>query len=90
MLSGRSVRRPRFQCNLAREFNWTIQTKASKGSDLDMFLFTQRDGRVYYNEMDTKVRLNRRVKGAGPSKEETSLIFKYRPLTEDELRAMAS
>uniref|UniRef100_A0A0R3S0C3 RNA polymerase II-associated factor 1 homolog n=1 Tax=Elaeophora elaphi TaxID=1147741 RepID=A0A0R3S0C3_9BILA len=43
-----------------RDYNWLVRNKSTKGYEQDNFLFTIRDGAVYYNELETKVSLNRR------------------------------
>ncbi|CAD5212196.1 unnamed protein product [Bursaphelenchus xylophilus] len=78
-----------YKCDLAREYNWTITTKASKGSSLDLYFFAERDGVVYYNEMDTKIKLARRAKNVGGvSREGSFMIYTYRDLTPAEMKTM--
>ncbi|CAD5207392.1 unnamed protein product [Bursaphelenchus okinawaensis] len=78
-----------YKCDLAREYNWTITTKASKGSSLDLYFFVERDGYVYYNEMDTKIKLARRAKNVGGiSREGSFMLYNYRDLTPAENKVM--
>lgn len=44
---------------MAREYNWNVKSKASKGYEENYFLVFRQD-KVYYNELETRVRLNKR------------------------------
>ncbi|XP_059470215.1 RNA polymerase II-associated factor 1 homolog [Neocloeon triangulifer] len=67
---------------MAREYNWTVKSKASKGYEENYFLVVRDDG-VYFNELETRVRLNkRRQKQGGVTN--TKLLVHHRPLNEAE------
>ncbi|CAB3385806.1 Hypothetical predicted protein [Cloeon dipterum] len=67
---------------MAREYNWTVKSKATKGYEENYFLVVREDG-VYYNELETRVRLNkRRQKQGGVTN--TKLLVHHRPLNEIE------
>merc|ERR1712048_176103 len=74
---------------LAREYNWNVQNKAIKGFEENyFFVMREREG-VFYNELQTRVRLNkRRGKGGagGVSSSVAKLVVKSREPTENELR----
>lgn len=48
-----------YEYRMAREYNWNVKSKASKGYEENYFLVFRQDG-VYYNELETRVRLNKR------------------------------
>ncbi|VDN25034.1 unnamed protein product [Gongylonema pulchrum] len=50
----------RYEYNSVRDYNWLVRNKSTKGYEQDIFLFSFRDGAVYYNELETRVSLNRR------------------------------
>ncbi|VDN03370.1 unnamed protein product [Thelazia callipaeda] len=49
-----------YEYQSVRDYNWLVRNKSTKGYEQDNFLFTIRDGAVHYNELETKVSLNRR------------------------------
>lgn len=53
-----------YEYNMAREYNWNVKSKASKGYEENYFLVMRHDG-VYYNELETRVRLNKRRQKIG-------------------------
>lgn len=53
-----------YEYNMAREYNWNVKSKASKGYEENYFLVMRQDG-VYYNELETRVRLNKRRQKIG-------------------------
>lgn len=73
---------------LAREYNWNVKNKASRGYEENYF-FVMKDDGVYYNELETRVRLSKRRKvGPGASAVAKSrLIVRHRPLTDQEVAA---
>lgn len=73
---------------LAREYNWNVKNKASRGYEENYFFVMKEDG-VYYNELETRVRLSKRRKvGPGASAVAKSrLIVRHRPLTDQEVAA---
>jgi len=40
-------------CRLAREYNWNVKNKASKGYEENYYFVFREDG-VYYNELETR------------------------------------
>lgn len=67
-----------------REYNWNVKNKASKGYEENYFIVT-RDDAMYYNELETRVRLSkRRQKGSTTSN--SRLVVSHRPLNNGELR----
>lgn len=48
-----------YEYKMAREYNWNVKSKASKGYEENYFLVFRQDG-VSYNELETRVRLNKR------------------------------
>lgn len=53
-----------YEYKMAREYNWNVKSKASKGYEENYFLVMRQDG-VYYNELETRVRLNKRRQNIG-------------------------
>ncbi|NXB23212.1 PAF1 factor, partial [Rhagologus leucostigma] len=54
-----------YDYKIAREYNWNVKNKASKGYEENyFFIFREGDG-VYYNELETRVRLSKRRARAG-------------------------
>ena len=48
---------------LTKEYNWNVKNKASKGYEENFFFCYRPGAGVYYNELETRVRLSKRVKG---------------------------
>lgn len=53
-----------YEYKMAREYNWNVKSKASKGYEENYFLVYRQDG-IYYNELETRVRLNKRRQNIG-------------------------
>lgn len=53
-----------YEYKMAREYNWNVKSKASKGYEENYFFVMRQDG-VYYNELETRVRLNKRRQNIG-------------------------
>ncbi|XP_077299495.1 RNA polymerase II-associated factor 1-like protein antimeros [Arctopsyche grandis] len=73
-----------YEYKMAREYNWNVKSKASKGYEENYFLVV-RDGNAYYNELETRVRLSKRRARAGAGvggPGGTRLVVRHRPLTE--------
>lgn len=77
----------RYKYICGREYNWSFQAKHTHGPDIEAYFFTQRDNVMRYCEIDTRVKLNRRVKGATINRS-SILSLTYRDYTEDEVKAM--
>ncbi|CAI9741817.1 RNA polymerase II-associated factor 1 homolog [Octopus vulgaris] len=77
-----------YDYTLAREYNWNVKNKLSKGYE-ETYFFIFRDDVVYYNELETRVRLSKRRKtGAGAAQVAKSrLIVKHRDLYDKEITA---
>ncbi|KAG7272187.1 hypothetical protein CRUP_036901, partial [Coryphaenoides rupestris] len=78
----------RYDYKIAREYNWNVKNKASKGYEENyFFIFRDGDG-VYYNELETRVRLSkRRAKAGAQSTTNAVLVCKHRDMNEKELEA---
>lgn len=75
-----------YEYKMAREYNWNVKSKASKGYEENYFLVIRPEG-VYYNELETRVRLSkRRVKTGTQVATNTRLIVKHRPMDAAEFR----
>ncbi|XP_026473161.1 RNA polymerase II-associated factor 1 homolog [Ctenocephalides felis] len=74
-----------YEYKMAREYNWNVKSKASKGYEENYFLVVRQDG-VYYNELETRVRLTKRRQKAGSQPNNTRLVVKHRPLESKEHR----
>ncbi|XP_069631553.1 RNA polymerase II-associated factor 1 homolog isoform X2 [Haliaeetus albicilla] len=77
-----------YDYKIAREYNWNVKNKASKGYEENyFFIFREGDG-VYYNELETRVRLSKRRARAGvQSGTNAVLVVKHRDMNEKELEA---
>uniref|UniRef100_W5NBG0 RNA polymerase II-associated factor 1 homolog n=2 Tax=Lepisosteus oculatus TaxID=7918 RepID=W5NBG0_LEPOC len=77
-----------YDYKIAREYNWNVKNKASKGYEENyFFIFRDGDG-VYYNELETRVRLSkRRAKAGAQSTTNAVLVVKHRDMNEKELEA---
>ena len=53
-----------YEYKMAREYNWIVKSKAHKGYEENYFV-VQRDDGLYYNELETRVRLSKRRLKAG-------------------------
>ncbi|CAL1527539.1 unnamed protein product [Lymnaea stagnalis] len=69
---------------LAREYNWNVKNKLSKGYE-ETYFFIMRDDGVYYNELETRVRLSKRRKTVANAQLRSRLIVKHRELQEKEI-----
>lgn len=74
-----------YEYQSVRDYNWLVRNKSTKGYEQDNFLFTIRDGAVYYNELETKVSLTRRK--TKRIRQETKLMVRNRAYDENELNA---
>lgn len=71
---------------MAREYNWNVKNKASKGYEENYF-FVLRDDGVYYNELETRVRLSKRRLKQGQQQNNSRLVVRHRPLIAQEHRS---
>merc|ERR1712088_1167050 len=51
-----------YDYRLTKEYNWNVKNKASKGYEENFFFCYRPGAGVYYNELETRVRLSKRVK----------------------------
>lgn len=72
-----------YDYKMAREYNWNVKNKASKGYEENYF-FVFRDGSVHYNELETRVRLSKRRLKPGMQPNNSRLVVRHRPLNETE------
>merc|ERR1712079_469357 len=63
-----------YEYKMAREYNWNVKSKASKGYEENFFFLFRGDG-VYYNELETRVRLSKR-----------RMVVTHRTLNKQELK----
>ena len=66
---------------LEREYSWNFLNKV-KGYE-DSFFFVVRDGCVFYNELNSRIKLNKR-RGRGKPEVLSSMCVRHRELTEEE------
>ncbi|XP_077996878.1 RNA polymerase II-associated factor 1 homolog isoform X2 [Glandiceps talaboti] len=72
-----------YEYKMVREYNWNVKNKATKGYEENYFFVIRPDG-VYYNELETRVRLSkRRAKGTVVASN-SLLVVKHRDLSEQE------
>lgn len=71
---------------LAREYNWNVKNKLTRGYEETYFMVFREDG-CYYDELETRVRLSKRRKTAGTTVAKSRLVVKHRDLNDKELRA---
>ncbi|EEB13473.1 RNA polymerase-associated protein, putative [Pediculus humanus corporis] len=74
-----------YEYKMAREYNWNVKNKASKGYEENYFLVV-REGGMYYNELETRVRLSKRRQKPGQAPSNTRLVIKHRPINEVEYK----
>ncbi|WAR20309.1 PAF1-like protein [Mya arenaria] len=75
-----------YDYTLAREYNWNVKNKLTRGYEETYFMVFREDG-CYYNELETRVRLSKRRKTAGAQVARSRLVVKHRDLNDRELRA---
>merc|ERR1712029_120666 len=74
-----------YEYKMFREYNWNVKSKASKGYEENYFMVQREDG-LYYNELETRVRLTKRRLKAGQQASNSKLVVKHRPLSKQELK----
>lgn len=72
-----------YEYRMAREYNWNVKNKASKGYEENYFFVFRGDG-VFYNELETRVRLSKRRLKPGVQPNNSKLVVRHRPLNEVE------
>ncbi|ESO96428.1 hypothetical protein LOTGIDRAFT_115833, partial [Lottia gigantea] len=78
-----------YDYTLAREYNWNVKNKLSKGYEETYFFVFREDG-VYYDELETRVRLSKRRKLGGTQAAKSRLVVKHRPFNDKEEAAQKS
>lgn len=73
-----------YEYKMAREYNWNVKNKTSKGYEENYF-FLLKDDAVFYNELETRVRLTKRRSKLG-SASNSRLIVKHRALNDQEFK----
>ena len=74
-----------YEYKMAREYNWNVKSKASKGYEENFFFLFRGDG-VYYNELETRVRLSKRRLKAGQQISNSKLVVRHRTLNKQEMK----
>ena len=74
-----------YEYKMAREYNWNVKSKQSKGYE-ENFFFLFRDDGVYFNELETRVRLSKRRLKAGQQIGNSKLVVKHRELNKQEMK----
>lgn len=59
-----------YEYKMAREYNWNVKSKASKGYEENYFFVLRNEG-IYYNELETRVRLSKRRQKVGQAPSNT-------------------
>ncbi|CAG0883333.1 unnamed protein product [Darwinula stevensoni] len=72
-----------YEYRMAREYNWNVKNKASGGYEENHFFISRPDG-MYYNTLETRVRLTKRRLKPGAKPNNTRLIVTHRPLNRQE------
>ncbi|XP_045175238.1 RNA polymerase II-associated factor 1 homolog [Mercenaria mercenaria] len=75
-----------YDYTLAREYNWNVKNKLSRGYEETYFMVFRENG-CFYNDLETRVRLSKRRKTAGSTVAKSRLVVKHRSLNDKELRA---
>jgi len=80
-----------YDYKLTKEYNWNVKNKASKGYE-ENFFFCYRPGEgVFYNELETRIRLSKRVKGRDQKTQHSNTILavKHRQMDDNEVSAQS-
>jgi RNA polymerase II-associated factor 1 len=73
-----------YDFKLTREYTWNIKTKGNREYEENYYFIMKNDG-IYYNELETRVRLSKRRNKDGKIRN-SRLIINYRPYNKHELR----
>jgi RNA polymerase II-associated factor 1 len=78
-----------YDYRLTKEYNWNVKNKASKGYEENFFFCFRPNEGVFYNELETRVRLSKRVKGRDQKTQHSNTILavKHRKMDENEIQA---
>lgn len=80
----------RYEHKLEREYTWLVTSRGKEiGNEPECYFFAHRDGKLFYNELDSRVQLRRRPKSLSSiSSKNSLLIVVYRKHSPKEQRAM--
>ncbi|KXJ17742.1 RNA polymerase II-associated factor 1-like [Exaiptasia diaphana] len=76
-----------YEYKMAREYNWNVKNKSTKGYEENYFFVFREGEGVFYNELVTRVRLSkRRARGGigGVRSAVSKLVVKHRELNDNE------
>lgn len=79
-----------YEYKMAREYNWNVKNKATKGYEENYFFVFREGEGVFYDELVTRVHLSkRRARGGagGVQSAVSQLVVKHRELNENEKKA---
>ncbi|KAL9952382.1 hypothetical protein ACROYT_G039632 [Oculina patagonica] len=79
-----------YEYKMAREYNWNVKNKATKGYEENYFFVFREGEGVFYNELVTRVHLSkRRARGGagGVQSAVSQLVVKHRELNDNEKKA---
>ncbi|XP_022649856.1 RNA polymerase II-associated factor 1 homolog isoform X2 [Varroa jacobsoni] len=74
-----------YDYKMTREYNWNVKNKTSTGYEENYFFVFRQNG-VFYNELETRVRLSKRRLKPGMAPNNSKLVVKHRVLNENEHR----
>ena len=74
-----------YEYKMAREYNWNVKNKNNKGYEENYF-FVFRDDCIFYNELETRVRLSKRRAKVGTGTANSKLIVRHRALNDQEFK----
>merc|ERR1711892_54782 len=78
-----------YDYKLTKEYNWNVKNKASKGYE-ENFFFCYRPGQgVFYNELETRIRLSKRVKSRDQKAQHSNTILAVQHREMDEQERLA-
>lgn len=74
-----------YDFKMAREYTWNIKTKDSQDYEENYF-FVIKDSGVFYNELEFRIRMNKRRANPGGKISNSRMIAKYRDYNRRELK----
>ncbi|XP_071961884.1 RNA polymerase II-associated factor 1 homolog [Antedon mediterranea] len=79
-----------YEYKMAREYNWNVKNKTSRGYEENYFFVFRKGEGVFYNELETRVRLSKRRAKETVSSGSSFLVVKHRDQTEAETAAQSA
>ncbi|XP_033106393.1 RNA polymerase II-associated factor 1 homolog [Anneissia japonica] len=79
-----------YEYKMAREYNWNVKNKTSRGYEENYFFVFRKGEGVFYNELETRVRLSKRRAKETVSSGSSVLVVKHREQSEQELVAQSA